>query len=146
MRRMPKPPASEVPALLATIHQPCFPPLQAWSKQSFSELLVQPSVQLYQHETCGFLLTRTAADEMEILTIAVLPSHQRRGIATRLMQQALSTIEHSMITRCFLEVEAQNQPAISCYKRLNFEVIATRKDYYQNEQGRSDALVMQRAI
>ena len=109
--------------------------------QSFDELLAQPSVKLYD-DAHGFALVRYAVDEMEVLTIAVLPEHRRSGIALELMQQAFAAVKNSGITCCFLEVDCRNIPAIKLYERLGFAIVSTRKDYYQTANGRSDAFLM----
>ena len=126
---------------LADIHQQSFPAEHAWSAASFDELLIQSGAILYDDHH-GFLLVRCAADEMEVLTIAVLPEYRRGGIAAELMERALYEAKKSGITCCFLEVDCQNQPAIKLYERLGFTVVATRKNYYQAENGKSDALLM----
>ena len=134
---------SDTPAALAQIHQQSFPTAHAWSEQSFAELLSQPGVQLYQQDKQAFLLVRSAADEMEVLTIAVLPACRRQGLAKGLMQQALDAAEAANTQSCFLEVEAGNIPAIRLYKGLGFEVVATREGYYKTEHdGRRDGYLM----
>lgn len=126
----------------AQIHRQSFPKGKAWNEADFHALLTQPSVALYQQEG-AFLLTRIAADEMEILTIAVLPERRRRSIATKLMQQALREAENQGVRQCFLEVSEHNQAAIACYASLEFEVISVRERYYKDKDGSSDGLVMQ---
>ena len=128
-------------AALAAIHAKCFACGHAWSEQSFSELLSQPGTRLYNTNQ-GFLLTRSAADETEILTIAVLPEARRRGMAKGLMRQALGEISG----HCFLEVDVRNKPAIRMYKQMGFVTVATRKAYYATSDSRSDALVMSLSI
>ena len=96
-----------VTTILADIHQQSFPPARAWSEQSFEELLGQPGVALYQQEG-ALLMTRSVADEMEVLTIAVLPAFRRQAVATTLMQQAIQEAKEQGIGCCFLEVDRQN--------------------------------------
>lgn len=127
---------------LAHIHRQSFPQLQAWSEQSFAELLVQAGVMLYQQADEAFLLTRIVADEMEMLTIAVLPGCRRQGRARALWRQALKDMERQVVKQCFLEVDEHNHSAICFYQSIGFEVVATRNAYYQTSSGRSDALVM----
>lgn len=124
--------------LLHTIHAACFE--RGWSLESFRNLLDSPGVVARVIDNVGFLLTRSIADEMEVLTIAVVPESRRKGVASQLMQEALTQHEG----HCFLEVDQHNMAAIRCYENLGFSVISMRENYYSNRQGRSDALVMKR--
>ncbi len=130
--------------ILAQIHAVCFP--DGWSITSFENLLKSQGVLAWLVEGSGFLLTRTVADEMEVLTIAVRPEARRSGIATQLMRAALEHAREAGGQKCFLEVDKCNVPAIRCYEQLGFSVISTRKDYYKTKDGRSDALLMHRVL
>jgi ribosomal-protein-alanine N-acetyltransferase len=115
---------------------------QGWSLESFQKLLQSQGVEARMMNEVGFLLTRSVADEMEVLTIAVLPSARRSSAATMLMQDALKQAVQMGIQCCFLEVDEHNIAAIRCYEKLGFSVISKRKNYYISQEGNSDALVM----
>jgi ribosomal-protein-alanine N-acetyltransferase len=91
----------------------------------------------------GFLLARVAADECEILTLAVLPETRRRGIAARLLERALCEARRQGATACFLEVAADNAPALALYRRAGFAECGRRKAYYG---GTTDALLMRLSL
>jgi len=92
----------------------------------------------------GFVLVRVAADEAEILTLAVDPRYRRRGIGRRLMETALRRLYGEHVRAAFLEVEEDNVPALRLYHRLRFRTVATRQGYYTSGGGPpSTALVMQ---
>jgi [ribosomal protein S18]-alanine N-acetyltransferase len=75
----------------------------------------------------GFLASRqTAPGEREILYIAVEPAERRRGIATSLLQDALT--RHS--AEWFLEVRQSNLPARRLYETFGFRAIGRRENYY----------------
>jgi len=77
----------------------------------------------------GFLVARQiAADEREILNLAVDPSERRRGIARTLLETALRRRE----TQWFLEVRESNSGAIKLYQSAGFRVAGRRKFYYNN--------------
>ncbi|WP_143524126.1 GNAT family N-acetyltransferase [Rhizobium rhizosphaerae] len=91
----------------------------------------------------GFVLTRAAGGEGEILTIAVDARYGRLGIGWRLMRAALGEARRRGAESLFLEVDETNQPAIGLYRRLGFQTVATRKAYYKGADGtRTGALVM----
>lgn len=63
-----------------------------------------------------------------ILSIAVSPDHQGRGIASRLMERGLGYLAGHGVPRVRLEVRPDNGPAVTVYKRLGFETVAETKD------------------
>lgn len=86
-------------------------------------------------ELQGFILSRRAADEAEILTIAVKPRKRGQGIAGRLMTANMKHLQAAGAKSWFLEVEAQNLAALALYKRFGFERVGERKSYYRKADG-----------
>ena len=77
----------------------------------------------------GFLVCRAlAADEAEVLSLVVDPKLRRRGVAQTLMREVLG---HKRGT-WYLEVRESNWPARNLYRKLGFEDISVRPDYYQD--------------
>lgn len=132
------------PKILFAMHAASFE--RGWLVESFSALLTSAGVEARVIENTGFLLTRSVVDEMEVLTIAILPEARRKGCATVLMRDALKHAASEQIQSCFLEVDQHNVAAIRCYENLGFSVISTRKNYYKTPQGNADALVMRIAL
>jgi ribosomal-protein-alanine N-acetyltransferase len=95
-------------------------------------------------EMSGVLVGRMAADEFEILNLAVLRAHRRRGIAWLLLDTALRWSRGAGIKRMLLEVRASNQAAIGLYARHGFMDCGRRKQYYQNPP--EDALLFARTL
>jgi ribosomal-protein-alanine acetyltransferase len=80
----------------------------------------------------GFLATRaTAADEREILNLAVQPASRRAGIGRILIETVLA---EGRGTAWFLEVRESNQTAINLYKTLGFLPAGRRENYYHDPQ------------
>ncbi|MEF2073792.1 ribosomal protein S18-alanine N-acetyltransferase [Consotaella aegiceratis] len=95
----------------------------------------------------GFVLVRAAADEAEILTIAVDRAARRQGIGRLLMDNALQRLYAERVRRLFLEVDEGNQSARALYRRLRFEEAGRRPAYYLDAAGhRSNALVLRRDL
>lgn len=86
-------------------------------------------------EMQGFILSRRAADEAEILTIAVKPRRRGQGIAGKLMRANMAQLQAAGAKSWFLEVEAQNTAALALYKRFGFEQVGERKSYYRKADG-----------
>lgn len=86
-------------------------------------------------ELQGFILSRLAADEAEILTIAVKPRKRGQGIAGRLMRANMEQLQAAGAKSWFLEVEAQNVAALALYQRHGFKQVGERKSYYRKPNG-----------
>jgi ribosomal protein S18 acetylase RimI-like enzyme len=82
--------------------------------------------------------------ECEILNIAVHPAFRRNGIGRKLFEATVEKCLSQNVESIWLEVRKNNDEAVSFYKKNGFEVIYTRKDYYQNPV--DDALVMKAAL
>jgi ribosomal-protein-alanine N-acetyltransferase len=133
----------------ARLHGEAFAALgeRAWTRQDMAELLASPGVTglLLQAagRDVGMALCRVVAEESELLTIAVLPSHQRQGSGRRLMAAVIDRLREAGARTLFLEVGADNPPARALYEGLGFREVATRPAYYRRGTGPpADALVM----
>ncbi|RFB05314.1 GNAT family N-acetyltransferase [Parvularcula marina] len=78
----------------------------------------------------GLIATRQILDEAEILTLGVIAIERRQGHARLLLEEALKGLEASGVTRVFLEVATDNDPAIQLYAGAGFSNVGQRKDYY----------------
>lgn len=121
----------------------------AWDDDTFAKLLSQPGVAawIWQDERPrGFILVRAAADEAEIVTLAVSPAHRRKGIGATLIDAAVAQLSHASIKNLFLEVAADNAAARALYAAANFSECGQRPGYYQDRDGRIDAVIMKRPL
>ena len=78
-----------------------------------------------------------------VISVAVLPEHQRKGIAHALMQETMQAMVSYKAKECYLEVRTSNLPAIELYKKLEFEITRTIRNYYAD---REDAFVMTKQL
>ena len=130
---------------LARIHAAAFITDRSWSAQEFNDLLAQPFTDLLCAPN-GFALTRTLAGESELLTVAVEPTAQRRGIGRRLISDWLQSLS-GVAEIALLEVAADNAGAIHLYRSLGFTKTAVRRGYYLRKDGASvDALILSQTI
>lgn len=79
-------------------------------------------------------------DDAELMTIGVAVSHQRRGIAARLLATLVDEAKKQGAARMLLEVRVDNDPALALYRRFGFTRMGLRKRYYQ--PGNIDAYTM----
>jgi ribosomal-protein-alanine N-acetyltransferase len=78
-----------------------------------------------------------------VVSIAVLPQGRRKGVANALMTQAIEGMIHYKAKLAYLEVRVTNDPGVSLYKKLGFEVSRTLKGYYSDGE---DAYVMTKKL
>jgi ribosomal-protein-alanine N-acetyltransferase len=142
------PRANEVETL-AAIHRDAF--RRTWSAHDFTALMSEPNVFALAvrvtplfgaRRLAGFVLVRYAADEAEILTIAVAPKARRRGYGRMLMEDVIRRLYREHVASLFLEVDRANAAAAALYRSLGFVVAGERKNYYGASDGDGTALVM----
>ena len=135
-------------AALEALHAQSFP--VPWRAEEFAALLRQPGVAGWiasgLRTTEGFILVRAAADEAEILTLAVAPECRRKGLASSLLREVFDQLRGGNALRLFLEVAADNAAALALYGRNGFEVCGRRPAYYRNDPDKTsiDAILMMR--
>jgi ribosomal-protein-alanine N-acetyltransferase len=120
---------------------------EAWDAAAFVQLLTLPGIDgriaTVDEGPAGLILWRVAADEAEILTLAVSPPLRRCGIGRTLCLAAAADMRRMHISSCYLEVSAANVGALSLYRTLNFEEAGRRRGYYPSLTGDArDALIL----
>jgi ribosomal-protein-alanine N-acetyltransferase len=125
--------------VLATIHAAAFSAADAWGQDVFDLQLAMPNVFGLLHPSGGLILVRIAADEAEILTLAVVPAARRSGVGGVLLLEASSTAAAMGARALFLEVSVTNIAARALYISAGFIQVGRRRNYYSDS---SDALVL----
>lgn len=128
---------------MAAIHAAAFPLREAWDAAAFRVQLTLPGAIGLVHPDGGLILVRLAADEAEILTLAVAREARRRGIARHLVEAATQHLAVLGAATLFLEVSIRNTGARALYERCDFEQVGRRRNYYLDG---TDALVLRRVI
>ena len=90
----------------------------------------------------GYVIAKITYPETHILNLTVKKSFRKKGIGRSLIELIISEARLRNSENIILEVRVDNIQAQSLYKKLNFEIIGTRKDYYESENGREDAYVL----
>ncbi len=117
--------ADDVAAIAAI--QEASPEASQWDPASYLDY--ECSVAASGGRVLGFLVVRqVAADEREILNLAVDPAARRRGVARKLLETELQRAK----TQWFLEVRASNSSAIKLYESAGFREAGRRESYYRN--------------
>ena len=89
------------------------------------------------------VLARRAADEAEILTIAVAPEARRRGAARAMLRAAIAEATARGAATLFLEVSSANSVARALYESEGFGQVGKRRGYYEDG---TDALVLAKKL
>lgn len=118
---------------------------EAWTRRQIDDALVIPGTRYLliaadgsspvgNLPAAGFALSRGAADEEELLLIAVRPESRGRGIGNLLLGRFVADARARGMTRMFLEMREGN-PAESLYRRHGFVPVGRRRNYYRRGNG-----------
>ena len=124
---------------------------RGWGEGEFESMLAERNTLSHRlrlgRKTIGFAVSRIAADEAEILSIAIAPGHRGRGLSHDLLLTHLGHLAARGAGAIFLEVEENNQPARRLYERAGFAVVGRRERYYRQAGGEQlNALLMRRDL
>lgn len=92
----------------------------------------------------GFGAAMVNCDSADLLDIAVDEKMRGQGIGFALMQFLTDECKARGVKEIFLEVRTTNESAIALYKKLGFEQISVRKNYYSSPL--CDGLVMRKTL
>ncbi|NWG10835.1 GNAT family N-acetyltransferase [Candidatus Bathyarchaeota archaeon] len=127
---------------LYKIETECFKK-EAFTKHQIAHLLTDyNSVSLIakcNNEIVGFIIGMMYPERNalagHILTIDVLLSHRRRGIAQKLLGEIEKIFVEKGVKSCRLEVREDNAAALRLYQKLGYRKVAKLDGYYGNAHG-----------
>jgi ribosomal-protein-alanine N-acetyltransferase len=136
------------PARMAAIHAAAFEGKgEVWSEAEIAALRAQPTTDFVATGNNGFVLLRIIPPEAEILTLAVDPAAQRRGLGVILVDVAAALVAGRGAETLFLEVAEDNTAARALYDKAGFTEVGRRKGYYARHDGPAvDALILSRLL
>ncbi len=136
--------------LVAVMRIECEVHALPWTHGNFSDALRSKYLcKVYEsdaHEMLGYAVLMLAVDEAELLDIAIAAPQQRKEFGRKLLEEMMVLARRHDMRRMVLEVRASNAAAIALYRRAGFSDIGLRRDYYQAENGREDAILMGREL
>ncbi|HVP36643.1 MAG TPA: ribosomal protein S18-alanine N-acetyltransferase [Terriglobales bacterium] len=119
-----------------------------WTKESFLEDIKKdftyPAVVRKEEKLIGYTCLWKIEDELQIANIAVDKEHRRQGIAQKMMEWIF---EQGLKNKCksvTLDVRVSNLIALSLYRKLGFDPIGRRKNYYRFPV--EDAIIMEKKL
>ncbi len=130
---------------------------KAWKEEDFIKALTSDNYLVYgikdEFRLLSYIIIRSIPafsaiskenkGEFEILNIATDKEHRKKGYAQALLRHIINIASTKYAEIVFLEVKISNIPAINLYKQENFKQIAIRKNYYETEKGKEDAIIME---
>lgn len=146
----PRPARAADAEAIAALHASSFDP--PWSAASVRSLLALPTtlavvVDAVHATLAGYVMIQAAADEAEILSIAVARHRRGHGLGARLLAAAERAASARGARRIFLEVADDNSPAIRLYRRAGFDETGRRKGYYRHAaRPPVDALILAKSL
>ncbi|MEP3051157.1 MAG: GNAT family N-acetyltransferase [Erythrobacter sp.] len=135
---------------------------EAWNRRQITDALALPNTHAQligasgrlldekgnnpEELAAGFVLTRNAADEVELLLIGVIPEYRTQGLGQILIKQLIISAQEKGVARIFLEMRRGN-PALHLYQKFGFSQIGERRDYYRLPNGEKlDAITFAKEI
>ncbi len=124
---------------------------EAWNRRQVGDALTMPNTFFLlagadgndpanPEEALGFVLSRKAVDEEELLLIAVAQQERGKGIGTSLMRRFVEAAKNRGANRLFLEMREGN-PAQRLYLTNGFHSVGRRRNYYMTgKDGPFDAI------
>lgn len=138
--------------LIETIMAEAFEPRfgEAWTRGQCLGILAMPGVWLtiamVDGEAAGFAMSRSVADEAELLLLAVRPARRRRGVGAALLRAMMAQARATGAAHVHLEVREGNE-AVKLYQATGFAKVGERRDYYRGASGQTyNALTYRRDI
>ena len=119
---------------IMAIEQVVFP--EPWSLAIFTSELALRTGRAYRvagaraRTVVGYFGLMFVEDEAHVTTVAVAPGHQRRGVGTGLLLDAVRIALAEGARHLSLEVAAGNERAQALYRRFGFAPVGVRKGYY----------------
>src|SRR3989442_1539873 len=132
-------------AAVAAIEQEVF--ADPWSANDFQECVaggVLFSVATACAAVAGYVVAHHAADEGEILNLAVTPLHRRRGLGRALVRHVLGRLARRMVKIVFLEARQSNTAARRLYESLGVVRVGRRPGYYRRPL--EDAVILRATL
>jgi [ribosomal protein S18]-alanine N-acetyltransferase len=131
--------------MMSRIHTLSFD--DAWTGAMIRRILTMPGAfgivarHGRQWSVSGFALLRLAADECEVLSLAVAPDRRGSGVGALLFDGAIAQASAAGAEKLFLEVAEDNDVARRLYTSRGLVPVGRRPGYYHRKDGTTAAAV-----
>lgn len=109
-----------------------------WGYVALENDIVKSQQSLYlifynREEPVAFLGSRFEITDIHITNIAVVPAWQGKGIGRLLLNLLKAVGEKEAISSLTLEVRVSNESAKKLYRKMGFEALRIKKNYYHGD-------------
>jgi ribosomal-protein-alanine N-acetyltransferase len=130
--------------IISVMHEACFE--ETWNEKSVSKILnMAGTIGLItgaeKERPQAFILLRVAADEAEIISIGVIPTARKKGLASTLLLEAIKRAAIRNAKKMFFEVAHDNTGARALYEKFEFQIVGKRPKYYTRLLKKVDAVI-----
>jgi ribosomal-protein-alanine N-acetyltransferase len=124
--------------VMAVLHATSF--AKPWDEAAMAQFIVAPdavcligtAIDNSGGFPSGVLIARRAADEAELLTLAVAPHCRGAGLGKALLKEAIAMLRAAGAKQLFLEVADGNTAALGLYQSFGAKPVGRRSRYYEN--------------
>ena len=122
-----------------------------WPESAFKGEVENPGVSFPyvivlkgEERIVGHIIYWRIKEEVQISNIAIHPDFRGLGIGKKVMSTIMDKIKKEGVSYIFLEVRPSNNRAVALYKKLGFQKLGLRKNYYHNPV--EDAIIMGKSL
>lgn len=112
---------------------------EAWSQSQLSGLMMTSGSWLVALDVdgavAGFAVVRFLLDEAELMLLAISPAFRGRGLGRKLLDEVIEEAGRRNMSRIFLEMRSDNEPALLLYEGAGFLPVGKRRGYYRGSDG-----------
>lgn len=129
---------------VAQLEEICFS--DPWSEKSIASELSNPLslwlVAMEGERLAGYVGSQSVEGEADMMNVAVHSDFRRRGVGETLVRALVTALAEKGIHSLTLEVRVSNVSAIGLYRKIGFEQVGLRKNYYRHP--REDAYILRK--
>ena len=130
---------------ISMLHRACFPE-DPWDAGAIEQIMGIPGffgrVGWAKTGPVGFALAVALGEEVEIVSLGVLPDHRWGGIGSAILDAVCGEARLRGAERVVLEVASDNEAARALYAGRGFIVVGYRRNYYRRAERLVDALIL----
>lgn len=116
-----------------------------WTLGIFSDCLdnqYAAMVYVQNNRIQAYSVSQFIVDECHLLNLCVRHEARGQGLGSTMIKYLINQARQKDMGSIFLEVRITNAAALHLYDKLGFNEIGFRRDYYPDNDGREDALVL----
>jgi len=119
-----------------------------WQLATFTDCTTPPyqMITLSSPTVSGYAIVLMVADEATLMDIGVTSACRGLGYGKLLLDKVIQICTQKQMSAIWLEVRASNNTALNLYKSHGFAEQERRKNYYDSDLGKEDALIMKRQV